>query len=166
MNVGDFTHDDRAGLITGHIRTKTLEMPYVEMHFIPEQERGINGPAYELMEPNVAGKLAPVGSLWERPMQDGRKCFCGFIDDEVAKEEKQVAFFPKNNDDGFDVVWRRGSPQFNGGGNRGGRGGSRGNERGGGQYRSGGFSGGSTAGPSGEYVGPNGGHPLDDDVPF
>lgn len=166
MIVGNFQQNHEAGLITGEIRMKTLDMPYVEMHFIPEEQRRTNGPAYQLMEPNVAGVLVPVGDLWEHDMRDGRKCYLGFVDDDVAKEEKKLAFFPKDTDDGFDVKYRRGSPQFNG--NGGGNGAARG-----GQRRSGGFSGGSTAGPGGEYVGGRGSGgfgggngPLDDEVPF
>lgn len=163
MLVGNFKHNPEVGLVTGYIRTKTLEMPYVEMHFIPEDQRTERGPAAELYEPNVAGKLAPVGTLWERPMKDGKPYLAGFIDDEVAKEEKQMAFFG-NPQDGYDVQYRRGSPQFNG--NGGGNGAGRGGQRGGGQRPNGGFSGGSTAGPGGEYVGGSTRRDLDDDVPF
>lgn len=175
MLIGQFKYNEDAKLPTGWIRTRTLNMDYVEMHRIPDDKRTERGPLYELYEPNIAGNLAPVGALWSKPMQDGNPFLSGFIDDEVAKEEKQVAFFG-SEEVGFDVQYRRGpsggqmTAQGNGGN---GPGRARGQQRGGNGYGNGngsyggrrsGFSGGSTAGPNGEYVG--NGRALDDEVPF
>ncbi|MBO9579494.1 MAG: DUF736 family protein [Sphingobium sp.] len=167
MLVGEFKYNDEVGLPTGYVRTFTMNYDYVEMHFIPEDKRSERWPICELKAYNMAGQLAPIGSLWERPMADGTPYLAGFVDDHHAGDEKQMAFFG-NQTAGYEVQWRRNAPQSNSGnGNQRGGNFQRGGQRQNGGFSgrsSGGFAGGSTAGAGGEYVG--GGRQLDDDVPF
>ncbi|MCG2841281.1 DUF736 domain-containing protein [Sandaracinobacter sp. RS1-74] len=186
MQIGGFSRKPGEDEITGWIRTRTLDMSFVILRVVPEEQRTAKGGILELWEPNVAGNLAQVGTVWERPNKDktGMNLYC-LIDDPSFIEPIWGTFF-RNDDGSFDVQWRRdtrpqeGTPgrmgaggYQNAGGQRGGygqrQGGGYGQPMGGGygQRQGGSYprqSGGSTAGPNGEYVGTS--RDLDEEVPM
>lgn len=156
-------------VIEGWIRTFHLNVDYAQL--VPAEQRSENSPSFEVWGQNNAGHLAHLGTLWPRKTQkDSSPFHGGFVDDRGAQGEMQVAVFG-DLATGADMVWRQ--DDFGGGSGRsqsfgGGQRQSGGQRQGGGQRGGGfgGFSGGSTAGSNGEYLGGGGGAPLDDEVPF
>jgi uncharacterized protein (DUF736 family) len=130
----------------------------------PEESYSEYPPVYEIFEPNNMGEEVNIGAVWERKMKASGQVFLGGnIDDPSFPEPLPIALFG-DEFKGFEVKWRRerGYPLAV---NVTGNGGNGQQRRTGGQRPSGGgFPGGSTAGPGGEYVGAGGG--LDDDIPF
>lgn len=176
ITVGGFKNTGRK--ITGWVSTAQINAPYAELR--PMERRSERSPSYEVWARAREGNLYHLGTLWPREMKrDGTPFHGGFITDRGHAVSMNVAVFgdfatgadmvSKEDDDDYITT----GPQSAGGDQ---------------QQRYGGFSGGGTAGPSGEYVGSdrgeaNGfggfsgrtatdGNPggfadnLDDDVPF
>jgi uncharacterized protein (DUF736 family) len=161
MKIGNFKFDERASDIIGKIATREMRFPYLIMRRV-EDRQSDNAPVYEIYETNRAGDEIQIGVVWERKMRSNDEVFLsGMIDDPSFREPLPIALFGDETN-GFDIQWRREREQSGTG--FGGRSGSRQPSAGFGSRTGGGFSGGSTAGPDGEYTG--GGRSLDDEVPF
>jgi len=159
MKIGSFKFDERVGDLVGKIATREMRFPYIIMRKVADRQSD-SAPVYEMYETNQTGDEIQIGVVWERRMRANDELFLsGMIDDPSFAVPLPIALFGDEND-GFDVQWRRErerEPQGFGAG-----GGGFGQRSNGG--RRGGFSGGSTAGPGGEYTG--GARSLDDEVPF
>lgn len=176
ITVGGFRIN--GGIISGWVSTSQINAPYVELR--PIQRRSDRSPSYEAWARGKEGNFYHLGTLWRREKKsDGEEFHGGFITDRGQDVSMDVAIFGDftigadmvSKEDGDDYVSGRGQS-------------ASGDQRRG----NGGFSGGSTAGPTGEYVGGQdggangfqgysggmtGGDPmtgqdreLDDDVPF
>ena len=159
MKIGSFKFDERVGDLVGKIATREMRFPYLIMRKVADRQSD-SAPVYEMYETSQAGDEIQIGVVWERRMRSNDEMFLsGMIDDPSFAVPLPIALFG-DEQDGFDVQWRRErerEPQgFGGGGGFG--------QRGNGGGRRGGFSGGSTAGPGGEYTG--GARGLADEVPF
>ncbi|MBB5707338.1 DUF736 family protein [Sphingopyxis panaciterrulae] len=177
ITVGGFK--DTGGLVTGWVSTAQINAQYVELR--PVERRSERSPSYEAWARGREGNLYHLGTLWPRQMRrDGSWFHGGFITDRGKGVSMDVAVFGDfavgadmvSKEDGDDYV--SGRAQSSGGSDQ--------------RQGNGGFSGGSTAGPNGEYVGDHGGgangfqdysggmtggapmnggdKELDDDVPF
>jgi uncharacterized protein (DUF736 family) len=160
MKIGSFKFDERASDIIGKIATRTMRFPYLIMRRV-EDRQSDSAPVYEIYETSPAGDEIQIGVVWERKMRANAEVFLsGMIDDPSFREPLPIALFGDETN-GFDVQWRRERErdvQPSGFGGRGQRSGGMGSRQGGT------FSGGSTAGPGGEYL--NGDRSLDNEVPF
>mgnify|MGYP001134265743 CR=1 FL=1 len=154
MKIGSFKFDERVGDLVGKIATREMRFPYLIMRKVTDRQSD-SAPVYEMYETSQAGDEIQIGVVWERRMRSNDEMFLsGMIDDPSFAVPLPIALFGDEHD-GFDVQWRRErerEPQGFGGGF-----GQRSSRRGG-------FSGGSTAGPGGEYTG--GSRGLDDEVLF
>jgi len=146
ITVGGFKNTGR--MITGWISTAQINAQYVELR--PVERRSQRSPSFEAWARGREGNLYHLGTLWPREMRkDGTLFHGGFITDRGQGVSMNVAIFgdfangadmvSKEDDD--DYVPDR-SQSVSGSNDK---------------RPSGGFSGGSTAGPGGEYLGPNGG---------
>lgn len=159
MKIGFFKDAGEDKSIIGKIITRSLRFPYLVLRRV-ENPMSDKAPVYEIFERVQGDDEIQIGAVWERRMKATNDVFLtGLIDDPSMAEPLQIALFGSETD-GFDVQWRRerDSAAFDG------FGGSASNGTGQRRQSGGGFSGGSTAGPGGEYVGAN--RDLDDDVPF
>ncbi|MFJ5932713.1 DUF736 domain-containing protein [Sphingomonas sp. TX0543] len=159
MKIGSFKFDERVGDLVGKIATREMRFPYLIMRKVTDRQSD-SAPVYEMYETSQSGDEIQIGVVWERRMRANDEVFLsGMIDDPSFAVPLPIALFGDEHD-GFDVQWRREREREPQGFGSGGGFGQRGNGGG----RRGAFSGGSTAGPGGEYTGaPRG---LDDEVPF
>jgi uncharacterized protein (DUF736 family) len=176
LTIGGFRQNGR--MVTGWISTAQINAQYVELR--PAERRSDNSPSFYAWARGRQGNLYHLGTLWPKKMnRDGTPFHGGFICDRGQRVTMNVAIFG-DFATGADMVSREDDDEYFAG---------RSQSTGGGQRQgNGGFSGGSTAGPNGEYVGDHGGgangfqdysggmtggdpmtgddSELDDDVPF
>ncbi len=167
MKIGNFVPAQNGDYFEGKIVTRTQRFPHLIMRR-PAQVLSDQAAAFEIFETNNFGEEVQVGAAWERRRKANQELFyAGMIDDPSFSEAIPIALFGDERE-GFAAQWRREREPFDGDGFRSGgnpqpaRGGGFGQRR---DTRGGGFSGGSTAGPGGEYVGGSR-QELDDTVPF
>lgn len=144
ITVGGFKNTGR--MITGWISTAQINASYVELR--PVERRSKKSPSFEAWARGREGNLYHLGTLWPREMKrDGTPFHGGFITDRGQGISMNVAIFG-DFATGADMVSKEDDDDYIP---------SRSQSAGDGQQQGhGGLSGGSTAGPSGEYVGANG----------
>lgn len=165
ITVGGFHSSN--GMVTGWVSTAHINAQYVELR--PVEQRSERTPSFEAWARGREGNFYHLGTLWRRKRKSNGELFHGgFITGDGPNGSMDVAIFG-DFATGADMVSRTGDDDY-----------VTGRAQTNGGDRRGGFSGGSTAGPGGEYVAPNGSErsgfggdnaggfadDLDDDVPF
>ena len=106
MNIGEFKLNK--GRILGWIATRTIDLPKLALR--PVESENELAPAYEIIAPNVGGRVVQVGALWEAvAKRTGEVFYQGNVDDPSMPEALPIALFG-SIEEGFRVAWRRENP--------------------------------------------------------
>lgn len=157
MNIGEFKLNK--GRVTGWIATRAIDLPKLALR--PVESENELAPAFEIIAPNVGGRVVQVGALWEAvAKRTGEVFYQGNVDDPSMPEALPIALFG-SIEEGFRVAWRRQERDDFGPAVRTTRdnapSGNRGDDYG---------FGGSTANENGELSGQGAAADLDDEVQF
>jgi len=102
MNIGEFKL--HKGRLLGWIATRTVDLPKLALR--PVESDSEEAPAFEIVAPNVAGRVVQVGALWEETSLKGEVYYQGSIDDPSMPEKLPIALFG-TVEKGFRAAWRR-----------------------------------------------------------
>ncbi len=103
MNIGEFKLNK--GRITGWIATRTIDLPKLALR--PVESENELAPAFEIIAPNVGGRIVQVGALWEAvAKRTGEVFYQGNVDDPSMPEPLPIALFG-SIEEGFRAAWRR-----------------------------------------------------------
>ena len=103
MNIGEFNLNK--GRIIGWIATRAIDLPKLALR--PVESENELAPAYEIIAPNVGGRVVQVGALWEAVAKKTGEVFLqGNVDDPCMPEALPIALFG-NDAEGYRVAWRR-----------------------------------------------------------
>lgn len=103
MNIGEFNLNK--GRLIGWIATRAIDLPKLALR--PVESENEQAPAYEIIAPNVGGRVVQVGALWEAiAKRTGEVFYQGNVDDPSMPEALPIALFG-SVEEGFRVAWRR-----------------------------------------------------------
>lgn len=103
MNIGEFKLNK--GRVVGWIATRAIDLPKLALR--PVESENELAPAFEIIAPNVGGRVVQVGALWEAvAKRTGEVFYQGNIDDPSMPEALPIALFG-SIEEGFRVAWRR-----------------------------------------------------------
>ncbi|TAJ74167.1 MAG: DUF736 domain-containing protein [Sphingobium sp.] len=103
MNIGEFNL--KKGRVVGWIATRTIDLPKLALR--PVESEHEQAPAFEIIAPNVGGRVVQVGALWEAvAKRTGEVFYQGNVDDPSMPEALPIALFG-SIEEGFRVAWRR-----------------------------------------------------------
>jgi uncharacterized protein (DUF736 family) len=103
MNIGEFKLNK--GRVIGWIATRTIDLPKLALR--PVESDNELAPAFEIIAPNVGGRIVQVGALWEATAKrTGEVFYQGNVDDPAMPEALSIALFG-SIEEGFRVAWRR-----------------------------------------------------------
>src|SRR3546814_3354616 len=90
MNIGEFNLNK--GRLIGWIATRTIDLPKLALR--PVESENELAPAYEIIAPNVGGRVVQVGALWEAiTKRTGAVFYQGNVDDPSMPEALPIALF-------------------------------------------------------------------------
>lgn len=103
MNIGEFKMNK--GRVVGWIATRAIDLPKLALR--PVESENELAPAFEIIAPNVGGRVVQVGALWEAvAKRTGEVFYQGNVDDPSMPEALPIALFG-SIEEGFRVAWRR-----------------------------------------------------------
>ena len=103
MNIGEFNL--KKGRLIGSIATRAIDLPKLALR--PVESDNELAPAYEIVAPNVGGRVVQIGALWEATAKRTGAVFLqGNIDDPSMSEPLPIALFG-TVEEGYRVAWRR-----------------------------------------------------------
>lgn len=103
MNIGEFKLNK--GRVVGWIATRAIDLPKLALR--PVESENELAPAFEIIAPNVGGRVVQVGALWEAvAKRTGEVFYQGNVDDPSMPEALPIALFG-SIEEGFRVAWRR-----------------------------------------------------------
>jgi uncharacterized protein (DUF736 family) len=103
MNIGEFKLSK--GRVVGWIATRAIDLPKLALR--PVESENELAPAFEIIAPNVGGRVVQVGALWEAvAKRTGEVFYQGNVDDPSMPEALPIALFG-SIEEGFRVAWRR-----------------------------------------------------------
>jgi len=103
MNIGEFKLNK--GRILGWIATRTIDLPKLALR--PVESDNELAPVYEIITPNVGGRVVQIGALWEAvAKRTGETFLQGNIDDPSLPEPLPIALFG-TVEEGLRAAWRR-----------------------------------------------------------
>ncbi|BAV63157.1 DUF736 domain-containing protein [Sphingobium sp. GW456-12-10-14-TSB1] len=103
MNIGEFKLNK--GRILGWIATRTIDLPKLALR--PVESENELAPAFEIIAPNVGGRVVQVGALWAAvAKRTGEVFYQGHVDDPSMPEPLPIALFG-SIEEGFRAAWRR-----------------------------------------------------------